>query len=278
MTVDSRLATLRKTYPLPGADLQTTAASKVTRREENLKPNVPIEMRHFVFRTRTDMQTPGGVFLVDTLFPRTLTGQTDLSSVDEGSADLLYGLVRAIQPRVVLETGTHKGRSTRALVTALRDNYLVEIMPYAYSSYIEPARGHCWTIDAEDHRIVASGAIPEDAREFVTPVIGWTPDVFQQDPLGTLEGIEFAFLDGDHTAAGLEAELEYVDLHRARECWVAIDNSRDEAWAGVHRTLYGYTKHPRISLPTCTGMDLIWMHDPPAPVSGRNGQAPGGEG
>lgn len=244
---DARLKHLRDQYP-PARQAQAAPQA--------FRPNAPVELRHLVFR-----QDARGArhFAVDTLFPAQLAGAVDMSGVDEGTADLLYGLVRALSPAIVLETGTHKGRSTRALATALRDNAIVPMMPMSLSAVFTP--GHLWTVDAEDHAIVADGAIPPDAVSYVTPIIGWTPDVFTQTPLAELQGIEFAFLDGDHTAEGLDAELAYVDGHRAAECWVVIDNSRDAAWPGIARTLQAYTKYPRVSLATCTGLDLIWMSD-----------------
>lgn len=248
---DPRMKSLRTMYPTP----QPNGRGSHEEIEE-FAPNVPVTVRHLLFRNREG--TAPKPYACDPLFPATLAGHADMSGLDEHAADCLYGLVRAVQPVVVLETGTHKGRSTRAIATALRDNAEVLIQPYCFTMTL-PA-GHCYTVDAEDHRIVASGAIPESARKYVTPIIGWTPDVFTQPPLGELTGIDFAFLDGDHSAEGLEAELEYIEAHRAPECWVAVDNSRDPAWPGVSRTLAEYTKYPRISLATCTGMDLIWMH------------------
>jgi hypothetical protein len=260
---DPRMAALRKMYPTP------TPQAAAVRRVVAFEPNVPIDVRHRLFRQR---ESDGRAFATDPLFPAVLSGRADMSGLDEHSAELLYGLIRGIQPLVVLETGTHKGRSTRAIATALQANAEVEIQPHCFTMSFTP--GHLYTVDAEDHGIFASGAIPPDAQKYVTPIIGWTPDVFQQDPLGTLEGIDFAFLDGDHTAEGLEAELEYVDLHRAAECWVAVDNSRDSAWPGIARTLFGYTKYPRVSLPTVTGMDLIHMSGTRSPrVENANGGA-----
>lgn len=243
-----RLAALRTTYPAP---------TNGTRAPEDFAPNVPVTLKHLMFRHRA--AAPSGMFVVDSLFPATLDGRADTSHVDEGTADLLYGLIRALQPQRVLETGTHKGRSTRALVQALRDNAEVLLQPYCFTATI-PA-GHCWTVDAEDHHLLTSGAIPPAWQAYVTPILGWTPDVFTQSPLADLQGLEFAFLDGDHSAEGLDAELTYVDLHRAPECWVAIDNTRDPGWPGVARVLHEYRAYPRISLGTCTGLDLIWMSD-----------------
>jgi hypothetical protein len=261
---DPRLAALRRNYVGPNGTATPINGSIA---------HAPVTMPHVLMRQAANGSgRPGRLYAVDSLFPHTLRGTVDTASVDEGSADLLYGLVRALQPQVVLETGTHKGRSTRAIVSALWANARQVISPLVYTAYLP--LGHCYTVDAEDYGIRASGAIPPEMHEAVTPLIGWTPDVFMQPPLDTLTGIDFAFLDGDHTGEGLDAELTYVDLHRAPECWVAIDNSRDVGWPAIARLLHGYTKYPRVSLGTCTGLDLIWMRDSPAPVSGRNGQTP----
>lgn len=218
--------------------------------------NTPVSVRHFVLRHSAE----GGekLFLADSLFPQRLEGTTDLASVDEGTADLLYGLVRATRPRVCIETGTHKGRSTRAIVSALHANAEVEILPLTYVGYMSDT-GHLWTVDELDYGLMTQGAIRDHEKPFVTQVLGHTPDALALPPFDTLEGIDFAFLDGDHTAAGVDAELTYVDLHRAKECLVAIENSRDPGWPGVKRTLEGYHTHPRVSLSTCCGVDLVWM-------------------
>jgi hypothetical protein len=247
---DPRMAALRAMYPTPAP---ITARATHTH-DVAFEPNVPIDVRHVLFRQRAP---DGKNFTVDPLFPAILQGRADMSGLDEHSADCLYGLVRAIQPLVVLETGTHRGRSTRAIATALQANAEVLIQPHCFTMTFPP--GHCYTVDAEDHHLFTSGAIPASAQRYVTPIIGWTPDVFTQPPLGELTGIDFAFLDGDHSAEGLDAELQYVDAHRAAECWVAVDNSRDAPWPGIAQTLREYTKYPRISLPTVTGMDIIHM-------------------
>ena len=63
-----------------------------------------------------------GPYVVDVGWPQSFTVKPDMSSLDEGACDLLYGLVRAIRPSVSLETGTHKGRSTHAIASALALN------------------------------------------------------------------------------------------------------------------------------------------------------------
>lgn len=247
--MDARLAELRRQYQFPGQGRPTPDQIY----------NLQVTTRHLILREPAEPVRPQRVYPVDTLFPQSISGLTDTAGVDEATADLLYGLIRGLQPAVVLETGTHKGRSSRAIVTALRDNAEIRVLEQAYTAYA-PIKGHLYTVDAEDFRIVDTGAIPPEATPYLTIITGWTPDVFDAEPLKDLQGIEFAFLDGDHTPEGLAAELEYVDTHRAPECWVAVDNSRDGGWPKLREYLRDYFKYPRISLGTCTGLDLIWMH------------------
>lgn len=220
--------------------------------------DVPVTLRHLVFRNRAEDSQRA--YVIDSLFPQRLEGNTDLKAVDEGTAALLYGLVRALQPRVVLETGTHKGRSTKSIASALHDNGVLEIMPLAYKLNTGEG-GHLYTIDKDDYGLMRSGALTEEEKSFVTQVVGKTPDVYAQPPLDTLEKIDFAFLDGDHTPDGLDADMEYVRLRKAPECVVAVDNARDPGWGGIKRYFHGYKKYPHISLPTCTGLEIIWMKD-----------------
>lgn len=261
--MDTRLIELRRQYQPPDLPDPTLQIN-----------DVRVTQRHLVLRKPAHDGRDHRNYVVDTLFPQAITGHTDTASIDEGAADLLYGLVRGLQPLVVLETGTHKGRSTRALATALRDNAEIAMMEHSYTGYLDQ-RGKLYTVDAEDHRIFESGALPESTKSYVSQLIGWTPELFETNPhLKALTGIEFAFLDGDHTPEGLAADLAYVDAHRATECWVAIDNSRDGGWPKLQQWLARYTAYPRITLGTCNGLDLIWMKNPSAPVSGRNAATP----
>jgi hypothetical protein len=254
MGLNAREADLRRNYMGPNGEYTPPPIKGTIAGQSVSTPHVLL-----MNGSRGNGGRDGRVFVSDVLFPARLEGKVDTACIDEGSADLLYGLVRAMQPLVCLETGTHKGRSTRAIAAALFANSRTVIAPLTYTTHFTP--GVVYTVDADDHRILTSGAIPEAHRDLVRVVTGWTPDVFTQEPLASLTGIEFAFLDGDHTAEGLDAELTYVDQHRAPECWVAIDNSRDDGWPQVRRLLASYKKYPRLSLSTCTGLDLIHMAD-----------------
>jgi len=187
--------------------------------------------------------TNGQLFEVDILFPKVLEGTVDTWGIDEGMAHLLTGLVRALKPQIVFETGTHRGRSTRAIAEGLVANKF----------------GHLWTVDPKDYGLMSSGAIREEEKEFVTQVIGSTPDVFGEEPLIDLQGIEMAFLDGAHDGEGLSRDLEYVDAHRADECLVFVDNARDGGWPEIERLFDAYETYPHLSFPTLSGTEIVQM-------------------
>ena len=190
---------------------------------------------------------PGGVdgkiYELDVLFPYALEGQVDTWGIDEGMASLLTGFVRAIKPNIILETGTHRGRSTRAICEGLYAN----------------GGGHLYTVDMNDYGLMTEGAIREHEKEYVTQIIGATPGIFKEDPLSALSGIDFAFLDGAHDKEGVMADLEYVDTHRAPGCTVLIDNARDAGWQELFDYLQSYDVYPSVSIPTMCGLHIIRM-------------------
>lgn len=173
-----------------------------------------------------------------------MVGKLKLWSIDEGFAEMLTGTVRALKPQVVLETGTNWGRSARAIAEGLCQN----------------GEGHLYTVDMIDHEIHSSGALKEKHKPYVTQILGKTPDVFASDPtLANLNGIDLAFLDGEHTAKGVEEDLEYVEAHRADECVVLVDNTRDGQWPEAEEFFNNYTKYPCINLKTMCGTAMIVM-------------------
>ena len=275
-SVNGRPGAMAGFVPVPGS-----AESPMYRSAEQVRAKFPedfayvvgpqrdVTQRHYVFRR----SSKGHICPVDSCFPAVLTGQTNLASSDETACDFLYGLVRATAPKVSLETGTNRGRGTQAIVRALRANAELEMLVESYRQRINDP-GHLWTVDEWPVIDVDRVFTPEE-RAYVTCLRGRTPGVFEQEPLADLQGIEFAYLDGDHSAAGLDADLTYVDLHRAAECWVAIDNTRDPGFPGISRYLAEYRKYQRISLPTACGTDLIHMYDTRSP---RAENANGGAG
>ena len=183
-----------------------------------------------------------GPYVVDVGWPGKFRIQPDLSSIDEGSCDLLHGLVRALRPGVVLETGTHKGRSTHAIATALCEN----------------ERGVIYTLDCikwVDLKDVLS--LGEKMR--CTQIVGVSPYALSAAPLGDLQGIDFAFLDGAHDGKTLLAEMAYVEAHRADTCIVCVDNALDSGWPEVRQALDSMKHRWHAILETMAGMDIITL-------------------
>jgi predicted O-methyltransferase YrrM len=119
---------------------------------------------------------------------KTLTyrGDDDAAGVTDGEAQLLYGLVRALQPAVVLEWGTGYGWSGLHLAAALERNqrgvlYTVEINPTRQ----EHAQRH----------IAAAGL--SHRVEFRAP-----------PPPGV--GYDFVYLDAEHDVDGVRRYLTFV--------------------------------------------------------------------
>tara|TARA_R110000744_G_scaffold271950_1_gene384953 strand:- start:4214 stop:4966 length:753 start_codon:yes stop_codon:yes gene_type:complete len=184
-----------------------------------------------------------GPYKCDIAFPQRNIYEVSTMGLDEGSANLLSGLVTSLRPRVVFETGTHLGRSTKALASALLEN----------------ENGVVTTVDMFDYGLMTSGALSKEEREYVIQVVGECPQVLQSEELSSLQGIEFAFLDGDHTAEGVARELAFVDERRADKCWVAVDNARDPGWPELEKFFKGYNDYPHVNLETMSGMELIQM-------------------
>ena len=145
----------------------------------------------------------------------------------------------------MLETGTHKGRSTQAISSAL----------------VENDQGFMFTVDMDDYGCL-NDALSDDEKGRVTRILGRSPGVFDHEPLKDLEKIDFAFLDGDHSGDVFRAELEWIDAHRDTTCYVVIDNSLDEGWNEVREVLNSYNEYPRISLETMCGLDMVCMLGP----------------
>jgi predicted O-methyltransferase YrrM len=196
----------------------------------------------FVVKFVAGRGSRGKKYIVDVAFPEKVKIHCDMNGVDESCAEFLTGLVGMIQPKIALETGTHRGRSTKAIAEALVIN----------------GHGMLWTVDRNDYDVLSRALTPSEFDK-VTQVIGETPQAFEEDPLKSLEGIEFAFLDGGHDAFNVMAELEYVDAHRAEECIVAIDNTRDSMWPEQSEFLRSYDRYPIVSLPSMCGTDIIQM-------------------
>lgn len=185
-------------------------------------------------------------WIIDAGWPQKNIIRVDLQGLDEGAANLLTGLVSSILPRVCIETGTHRGRSTQAIVAGLTGT-----------------RGHLWTIDATNYEVPASGALSDSELEHVTFCVGKSPDQLGELKAELSGPIDFAFLDAGHHRHELAGELEFVFDNCCDDCIVAVDNTRDDIWTEVPGAISDFIKThevDRTSIPTSTGMDILCIH------------------
>ena len=182
-------------------------------------------------------------YFSDCTFPYSMKAQYVEWGIDESMAKFIEGFVAMLRPKVMLETGTNRGRSTRAILEGLENN----------------REGHLWTVDMQNYGLQNSGALREEQLELVTQVIGELPGAFEAEPLKDLSGIDFAFIDAGHTAQHLHEDLEFVDAHRADECWVLVHDAKSQWWNEIPEYMAKYTKYPVISMRSMTGTDMIWM-------------------
>lgn len=159
-------------------------------------------------------------------------GYTDCAEPDypEGSVflaegQILYALVRMLQPQVLIEVGTFVGCSTNHLAAACEQNGCGRI----YAVDINPRAGAAWEPELRDriHKVTA------DARNWVPP-----------------EPADFVFEDGDHSydfTVGIWEHLlryvtasstlcchdYYVDYVGVREGWDHVFGAPDFAFTSA---------------------------------------------
>lgn len=108
-------------------------------------------------------------------------------SADEGEQLLLYSLIRALKPKTVVETGTHRGHTTLYLAQALKENQ----------------QGHIHTCDPYDWQQEKYFALFPDLEPYITyhRVRGDVLDV---------KDIDFLFIDGLHEKEEVEREIDHL--------------------------------------------------------------------
>jgi predicted O-methyltransferase YrrM len=115
-----------------------------------------------------------------------IEGDEAFGSVMPGEAQLLYGIVRAMKPEIVLELGTAYGYSTLHLAQGCKDNGL----------------GKVYTIEIDEKRYNAAIQNAEEVE-----LTDWIK--FHRIPPNEL-AIDLAFLDAVHRANDIIEYLEYI--------------------------------------------------------------------
>lgn len=114
--------------------------------------------------------------------------------------DFLHGLVRAIKPRGVLETGTYKGKATTAIARALEKNGFGVVLTVDKTPTSEV---HALVGPVVRHLCESPGALDSILRSMREP-------------------LEFAFLDSNHDFETVYGELCAVHEHLVPGGYIAV--------------------------------------------------------
>lgn len=131
-------------------------------------------------------------------------GLRDGLAMDDGEAEVLYALVRAIKPNICLEIGTHRGFSTNYIIQALKDNGF----------------GHLWTTDPFEYG--ASNSITFEDRIWCDFLKQKGCDVKLKDK------IDFVFVDGFHTLDDVYPEIKNILPQLSDNAVVVFHDAQNE--------------------------------------------------
>jgi predicted O-methyltransferase YrrM len=111
------------------------------------------------------------------------------NAVEVEVGEFLHSFVRAVRPKLVVETGTHKGFSSLMIATALKENH----------------QGHLYTVDLGDYS--AGDTLKRfGVSDLVTLFRMHSVDFLKSLEIGRV--IDFLWLDASHTEEAVLAELE----------------------------------------------------------------------
>ena len=147
---------------------------------------------------------------------------------------MLYALVRAYNPRCIVEAGVLAGCSAIYMGQALKDNF-----------ELHRTKGHLYGFDLwlEHNTIPGQEVDAEPALEWVVGNIqeagleDWISIRTCDSALGIREigashadqhGIDFAFIDGDHRKQGVRADYDAVRACASDQCVIVFHDSYDD--------------------------------------------------
>lgn len=128
-------------------------------------------------------------------------------AANSGTLLVLYGLVRAVRPETVVETGVANGVSSLVLLQALSRNGHGRLVSFDTSS--------------------SAGGIlgPEERGRWTLHVLpAAQPGPALTDVLATLPTVDLAFLDADHSYPGQTREYEAVRAKLRPGAWLVSDD------------------------------------------------------
>ncbi len=154
-------------------------------------------------------------------------------------AKLLYGLVRWLRPKRIVEVGTWHGYTAVWMARALQENGAGEL--YCIDDFTLGCGG-----DMLDGGGVLGILQDHISRCFVGEVISILPGHSSQVPWP--EGVDLAYIDGDHSEAGCQLDINRA-IEAGAQCIVFHDTV---SWWGPRRCVERYRRFAEE-----TGFDLI---------------------
>jgi predicted O-methyltransferase YrrM len=139
---------------------------------------------------------------------------------------VLYGLMRALAPEVVVEIGSARGRSTCALALACRQNGRGKV--YA----VDPHSPNAWSETGGDSGEFLRRRLREYELDSWCEVVKATSEEAART---WSRPIDFLFLDGDHTLDGVRKDFELFQPWLSDGALVAFhdttwDLHKDDKW------------------------------------------------
>jgi len=159
-------------------------------------------------------------------------------STSVGEKLLLYGLIRALKPATIVETGTHKGLTTLYM---------------AHAIYDEGYDGHIYTVDPYEWGAKANlDKIPE-LKDYTTY------EQIRGDEL-EVDNVDFAFIDGFHEDFEVKSELDNLLPKLSKRAVVVFHDCWYGNTDGVNEALEKYGLKT-IWLPTTNAIRIYSTHD-----------------
>jgi len=137
--------------------------------------------------------------------------------------ELLYGLIRALKPVKVVETGTFEGFSAVNIAQALKENGV----------------GILWTIDTKDY---GAREMFKDygVTDWLETIIGTSPNALEE--IVSKNKVDFVFLDGAHGQSIVSAELEVLHKYLEKGSYIAGHDYSNSYHKGVRLAVEDFNR------------------------------------